>query len=265
MDLSNPNELQMVYMSLLQTPQGLVFSVDGKEEPLHTIDKKIEQVVSFVTHFSYKPIITKLEILDPKEDFVMSLTLPILPAFLDIKEPSDINLLANPNYLKIMKKKATNLKNGEFQALINNRTNEYVNYIQHELAGAYINCLLKNKPELASYIQNLPILSPFDISNFSNSKAGRVVYKTPQFLRYRTTIEGEPYFRQYYMGLQENVHESAKTPEFWNTVAKRDMEYIALDESMNATLAKITELSVDGIDFVGPNASSNYTEPPQKS
>ena len=265
MDLSNPNELQMIYMCLSQTPQGLVFSVDGKEEPLQTLRKKIEDVVGFVSHFSYKPIIAKLEVLDPKEYYVMSLTLPIMPAFLDVKDLDDINLLTDPNYLKIMKSKATSLRNGEFQTLITNRTNEYVNYIQHELAGAYINCMLNNKPELAAHIQNLPILNSFDISNFSHSKAGRIVYKTPQFLRYRTTLNGEPYFRQYYMGLQENVQESAKTPEFWDTVAKRDMDYVTLDESMNATLAKITELSIDGIDFVGPNASSNYTEPPQKS
>ena len=265
MNLGNKDELKMTHLEFSQAENGLSFSVDGKEVPVRDFSKSIESIVGFVTQFSYEPVIAKIEILDPTEHFVMSLDLPIMPAFLDIFNPEEIEMLLNPQYQSTMKARARALTNGETKAAIENRTNDYINYIQHEFAGAYINCMLDGRSALANSIQKLPIMRSFDLSRFKFSGSGRVIYKTPQFLKYRTEIDGEPHIRQFYMGLQENVPESAKTPEFWTTVKTRDSAYLLLDESMNATLAKIIERSVYGIDFVGTNASSNYVEIPQKS
>ena len=264
MNLGKKDELQMTYMGFSQTSTGLAFSVDEKETPASDFKKSIESVVGFVTQFSYNPVIAKIEILDPKEYFVMSLTLPIMPAFLDVNDPAEISLIANPEYQQIMKSRARSLINGETKILIDSRTSEYLNYIQHELAGAYINCMLDDKESLAKSIQKLPIMKSFDLSKFKFSGAGRNVYKTPQFLKFKTEVDGEMQTRQYYMGLQENIPEANKDNEFWDKVTQRDIAYVTLDESMNQTL-HILEQKYGEIEFMGPTASSNYTDAAQKS
>ncbi|MBP3581484.1 MAG: hypothetical protein J6J33_01880 [Clostridia bacterium] len=264
MNPNKTNEPQMTYMSFAQTKNGFVFSVDGKEMYPNEFQKQIEHVVGYVTHFSYKPVIAKIEVLDKKEYFVMSLTLPIMPAFLDVVDPAEIELLANPNYMQLMKQRAKSLTNAETKTLIESRTNEYMNYIYHELAGAYISSCFKGKESVAKDIQNLPFMLKFDISNFNFSGAGRNVYKTPQFLKYKTEVAGEPQIRNYYMRLQENIPDEKKDDNFWSTVTQRDIAYVTLDESMNHTLAML-EQQYGEIDFMGTNTSLNYTDPAQKS
>lgn len=261
MNLSKPDELQMTYLGFMQTDKGLAFSVDGKETPTRDLEKSVANAVSFVTHFSYKPIIAKIEILDPKEYIIMSLNLPIMPAFLDISSPEEIALLSHPEYQKMMKERAKTITSGESKKLIEKRTSEYMNYIEHEMAGAYINSILKGKEAIAKNIQKLPNMRKYSLANFSFSGSGRIVYKTPQFLKFKTIIGGEPQVRNYYMGLQENVSEAEKTEEFWDKVTKRDIAYITLDESMNSTLSMLEQIYGE-TEFMGPNASLNYTEVP---
>ncbi len=265
MNFNKTDELQMTYLGLLQTNKGLAFSVDGKETPVYDFKKSIESIVGFVTQFSYNPVIAKIEVLDPKEYFVMSLTLPIAPAFLDIYDSAEIQKIASPEYLQAMKQKARTFKNGETKELIESRAAEYINYIQHELAGAYINCMLSGKESLAKCIQKLPIMRDFDLSTFNFSGAGKNIYKTPQFLKYKTEINGKSQTRQYYMGLQEIANETEKDNAFWDNVSKRDFAYITLDESMNQTLSTL-EQKYGEIDFLNTNVSSNHIETPaQKS
>ncbi len=186
-----------------------------------------------------------------------------MPAFLDIKDTTDISLLNNPEYSDLMKKRARSLTNGETQNLVNSRTCEYMNYIRHELACAYVRCISSGKDKLARQIQALPVLNGFDISNFSNSNTGRVVYKTPQLLKYPMKIEGETFAKQYYMGLQEDVPDSKKDTAFWDNVSARDREYIKLDENLTFTLAQLKK-KYGKMDFVSDNVSSTYINAPKQ-
>ena len=93
MKLSNLQEVNMTYLSLTPTESGLIFSIDGKEYPLSEFQQHIRSIVSFVSTLSHTPIVAKIEILDNDEYFIHSLNLPILPAFIDIEEESELQIL----------------------------------------------------------------------------------------------------------------------------------------------------------------------------
>lgn len=263
MDLSNQNDIQMTYLSFSPQKSGLVFSVDGKEYPCSDLEKSIHSIVNFVSTVFFNPIVAKIEILDKDEYFTLSLNLPIMPAFMDVEDENDVSLLTSENYPQIAKQRARSLTISQTKTLIDNRTRQYMNYILHEFAGAYIKCRTSDQSDQAKRIQKLPFMNPFDLSTFNFSKSGRNVYKTPQFLRCNTTTDGVTQSRDYYMGLQENVTNDKKDAEFWEKVSERDREYLILDESMNYTI-ELLKQKYGEIEFLSPTASSNIEELPAK-
>jgi len=263
MDLSNQNDIQMTYLSFSPQKSGLVFSVDGKEYPCSDLEKSIHSIVNFVSTVFFNPIVAKIEILDKDEYFTLSLNLPIMPAFMDVKDENDISLLTSENYPQIAKQRARALTISQTKTLIDDRTRQYMNYILHEFAGAYIKCRTSDQGDQAKRIQKLPFMSPFDLSTFKFSNSGRNIYETPQFLRCNTTTDGVTQSRDYYMGLQENVTRDKKDAEFWKKVSERDREYLILDESMNYTI-ELLKQKYGEIEFLSPTASSNIEELPAK-
>ena len=259
MEKSNNNELQMTYLGLTELDKGFEFSFDGKNFPTQDFENNIGAVVNYVSNISLNPMIAKIEILDKKEYYVLSLNMPVMPSYFDITNQKELDLFSSPDYINIMKERARNLTNGEKKALSEERIKQYMNYIQHEFAGAYIKCKLDGKEKLAGSIQRLPFMRDFDLSNFKFSNSGRNIYKTPQFLKFRVEVEGNTQTRDYYMGLQENVNEATKDADFWKTVSQRDREYIFLDESMNKTI-EIIKQKYGEIEFLAPTTSSNYSD-----
>ncbi len=69
MDLSNTDELQMIYLGFSQKDGALSLSVDGKEYKLEDFESSVKSIVDFVSTFSYNPIIAKIEVLDKKGFF----------------------------------------------------------------------------------------------------------------------------------------------------------------------------------------------------
>ena len=263
MDLSNQNDIQMTYLSFSPNKSGLAFSVDGKEVPSSDLEKSIHAIVNFVSTVFFNPVVAKIEILDPEEYFTLSLNIPIMPAFIDVKDANDTTLLIKENYQHIAKQRARSLTIGQTKTLIDDRTRQYMNYILHEFAGAYIKCRTSNQDGQAKRIQKLPFMSPFDLTTFKFSNSGKGLYETPQFLRCKTTSNGTTQARDYYMGLQENVTKDKKDAKFWERVSERDREYLLLDNSMNYTI-ELLKQKYGEIEFLSPTASSNIEELPAK-
>lgn len=263
MSIFSNNDVQMTYLSLKPANTGLAFFVDGKELPNSEIQQSIHSIVNFVSTLLHKPVVAKIEILDKNEYYSVSLNIPILPAYLDILDMSEVDFIQRDDFQKLAKKAAKTLTVGEIKKLVDQRTAQYINYIQHEFAAAYIKCMLSGQPDLAASIQKLPMLKSFDLAKFSFSKSGRVVYKTPQFLRFKTIQNETRQARDYYMGLQENIAESKRDASFYRTVTERDREYIRLDESFNHTISLLRQ-KYGEIDFMSPTASSNIEELPNK-
>ena len=264
MDLSNKNDIQMTYLSLKPTSTGLTFSVDGKDTENTNFKKSIHAIVNFVTTLTHRPMVAKIEILDKDEYYILSLNLPVLPAYIDTKDANDIALINDKNFPQIAKERIRSLNVGQTDQLINERTEEYLNYIQHEFAGAFVNCKKSGQTEIAKGIQKFPIMKEFDLSKFKFSTSGRNVYKTPQFLRVKHSNDGTTQARDYYVGLQEAVSEDKKDEAFWNNVTERDRAYLFLDESMNYTI-ELLKQKYGEIEFLPLTASSNITETPSNS
>ncbi len=263
MDLSNTKDIQMTYLSLKPTTDGLEFTVDGKSFPNKDLQNNLRAIVNFVSTMSLLPIVAKIEILDKDEYYILSLNIPILPAFIDIKDPEDIAIINSENYAEIAKKRVRSLNVKETEILVNDRVREYMNYIQHEFAGAHIKCRIDGQEEYAELIANLPFMRDFDLSSFSPSHAGKNIYKTPQFLRCNTPQGDMVQSRDYYMGLQEKTDADKKDKEFWTNVYERDKEYVILDESMNFTIEQLKQ-KYGEIEFLPPTASSQIEETPSK-
>lgn len=261
MDLSNKNDIQMTYLSLKPTSNGLTFSVDGKDTENSDFKKSIHAIVNFVSTLTHRPMVAKIEILDKDEYFILSLNIPVLPAYIDIKDADDVALINDENFPQIAKQRIRSLNLGQTNQLIDARTAEYLNYIQHEFAGAYINCKTSGQNDIAKAIQKLPIMKSFDLSSFKFSTAGRNIYKTPQFLRVKHSDNETTQARDYYVGLQESVAEDKKDDAFWRKVSERDKEYLILDESMNFTI-ELLKQKYGEIEFLPPTASSNIEELP---
>ena len=261
MDLSNKEDIQMTYLSFKPNSTGLTFSVDGKDFSNADFRKNIHAIVSYVSTFSHTPMIAKIEILDNDEYYILSLNIPVVPAYIDIKNPSDIELLNSESFRQIAKERIRSMNVSQSNALIDERTNQYINYIQHEFAGAFINCKNSGQNGIAKSIQKLPIMKTFDLTNFNFSQSGKSVYKTPQILRCKKPNNGTIQARDYYVGLQEAANDDKKDSAFWSKVSERDREYLILDESMNFTI-ELLKQKYGEIEFLPPTASSNIEELP---
>lgn len=261
MELSNKKDIQMTYLSLKPTSTGFAFSVDGKDFPNADFRKNIHAIVSYVSTFSHTPMIAKIEILDKDEYYILSLNIPVIPAYIDTKDPSDLELINSESFRQVAKERIRSLNVSQSNALIDERTNQYLNYIQHEFAAAFINCKKSAQEGIAKSIQKLPIMKTFDLSNFKFSNSGKNIYKTPQFLRCKRPKNGSIQARDYYVGLQETATDDKKDADFWNNVSERDREYLLLDESMNYTI-ELLKQKYGEIEFLPPTASSNIEELP---
>ncbi len=261
MDLSNLHDVKLTYLSLKPTESGLTFSIDGKESNIDNFQKYIRSIVSFTSTMSYTPIVAKVEILDKDEFYIHSLSIPILPAFFDIKEESDVEIAASEDYQKLAKQRARSLNAGQINQLVDERTAQYINYIQHEFAAAYINCMMSKQRKIATQIHQLPIMKQFDLSKFSTSTTLKRTYKTSQFIKHTEETFEEPVTRVHYVGLQEKVPEQEKTPEFWKKVQERDIESLILDASMNYTIELLNK-KYGEIEFLPPTASLNVEKSP---
>ena len=257
MNLSNQVDVLATYLSLTPTNKGFNFSVDGKE-PDYDFKKTIHAIVNYAT-MSHQPIIAKIEILDKDEYYILSLNIPVLPAFLDIKSTSDIDLLNNENYKQIAKQRAINMTAYQTVQAIDERTTQYLNYIQHEFAGAYITCKTSGQDDIASLIQKFSIMKQFNLADFKFSTGGRNIYKTPQILKCNYKLNNRIHTRNYYVGLQENIPEANKDADFWKKVSQRDKDYMILDESLNYTIEQLVK-KYGEIEFLPPDASSNFNE-----
>lgn len=175
----------------------------------------------------------------------MDLTLPIIPAFVNVFNDDDLQLLHRSPSSKDFECKFSRYKSPNIENLIEERVDDYMNCILHELARTYVAC--KDQGYTHDYnqtwgdiykkIEKIPDLKPFDLSEYNRggSRFGNTPYSTYD----RIVSNNNLYLRERYRNLQENISQSERTPEFYNSVRARDERYIEFDNVMNELLVSL--------------------------
>lgn len=177
----------------------------------------------------------------------MYLTLPIIPAFVDIFYKDDLKLLHSSSIPREFESDFSGYMSPNIEKLIEERVDDYMNCILHELARTYVACkdqgythdIAQTWGDIYKKIEKIPDLQAFDLSEYD--RGGSKFSNTPYSTYDRAVSDNNIYLRERYRNLQENIPQNERTPEFYKMVRDRDERYIEFDNMMNELLVSLRE------------------------
>ncbi len=249
------DNLPLFYIEITGNPGNYIFKVNGTNYGSDfDLSRRLRAVIQYATFSLESPVLAKIEFLDKKNYYDLALNLPILPAVIDITNQKQMDQFIELGCGEFVERGL--LDDQRVRKLIAINTDAYMNYICHEFALRYIYAKKDGNETLASRIKNLPFMTDFDLTKFSNSKIGHYPFTTPQFLKFPQTSEGVDYKRTFYMGLQENIPDALKTRDYYLARTKKDFDYGSLDNNLNRLLESYQKELVPN-EYTPAIASSN--------
>lgn len=197
----------------------------------------------------------------------MNLTLPIIPAFVNVFNDNDLKLLNSTSGSKDLEYDFSRYESPNIEKFIEERVDDYMNCILHELARTYVACKDQGYThdfdqtwgDIYKKIEKIPDLKPFDLSQYSRggSKFGSTPYSTYD----HTVVDNNVYVRERYRNLQENIPQSERTPDFYQSVRARDERYIEFDSVMNKLLVSLRKkyLFPEDTSYSTNSSSTHYS------